>query len=88
MTAIVIRAREQSDAEALAAIFNCPGVVAGTLQLPYQSVEAARERIARQTGPDTYSLVAEMDPSRPRLPCTADCVTICTLFPRALGARA
>lgn len=33
----------------------------GTLQLPYQSVEAARDRIARQAGPYTYSLVAEME---------------------------
>ncbi len=61
MSAIVIRAREPSDAEALAAVFKCPGVIAGTLQLPYQSVEARRERMAHQTEPDAYSLVAEVD---------------------------
>lgn len=60
MTAIHVRAREPRDVEALTAIFTCPGVVAGTLQLPYQSVEARRERLAQQA-PDTYSLVAEVD---------------------------
>jgi putative acetyltransferase len=60
MTAIQVRAREPRDVEAIAEIFNCPGVIAGTLQLPYQSVEARRERLARQE-PETYSLVAEID---------------------------
>ena len=57
---IHIRAREPHDVEALTAIFTCPGVIAGTLQLPYQSNEARRERLAQQA-PDTYSLVAEID---------------------------
>ena len=60
MTAIQVRAREPRDVEALAEIFNCPGVIAGTLQLPYQSVESRRERLARQA-PDAYSLVAEIE---------------------------
>jgi putative acetyltransferase len=60
MTAIVIRAREPRDVEAIAEIMNCPGVIAGTLQLPYQSVEVRRARLAQQAA-DVYSLVAELD---------------------------
>jgi len=60
MTEIHVRAREPQDVEALTAIFTCPGVIAGTLQLPYQSSEARRERLARQA-PETYSLVADID---------------------------
>ena len=60
MGAITVRAREPRDAEALAAIFACPGVIAGTLQLPFQSVEAVRERF-EQRSPGTYSLVAEVE---------------------------
>lgn len=58
--AIQIRAREPRDVEALAEIMACPGVIAGTLQVPFRSVEAQRERFARQT-PETHSLVAEID---------------------------
>jgi putative acetyltransferase len=60
MPGIKVRAREPGDAEALAEIFGCPGVVAGTLQLPFQSVEARKERMAK-AAPDTYSLIAELD---------------------------
>ncbi len=60
MIAIRVRAREPRDIEALAEIFNRPSVIAGTLQLPYQSVESRRDRLAQQT-PDTHSLVAEVD---------------------------
>jgi L-phenylalanine/L-methionine N-acetyltransferase len=60
MTTIHVRGREPGDMEALTEIFNCPGVVAGTLQLPYQSVESRRERFG-QHSPGTYSLVAEVD---------------------------
>ena len=35
MTTIHVRGREPGDIEALTEIFNCPGVVAGTLQLPF-----------------------------------------------------
>jgi putative acetyltransferase len=59
MAEITVRAREPGDIEAITALMNCPGVVAGTLQLPYQSVEARRERFAHQA--DVYSLVAELD---------------------------
>src|SRR5690606_38665405 len=49
-----------SDAEAITEIFNCPGVVAGTLQLPYRTVEERREWLA-QRSPGVTSLVAEVD---------------------------
>lgn len=60
MPSIYVRACEPRDVEALTAIFNCPGVIAGTLQLPYQSVETRRERMAQHV-PTAYSLVAEID---------------------------
>lgn len=60
MATIQIRAREPRDVEALATIFACPSVIAGTLQLPYQSSELWRERVA-QPPPDLHALVAELD---------------------------
>ena len=60
MPTIEVRAREPRDAEALAAIAACPGVIAGTLQLPLRSVEVWRERLARQD-PLVHGLVAELD---------------------------
>jgi putative acetyltransferase len=60
MPTIHIRGQEPTDIEAITEIFNCPGVVAGTLQLPHQSVESRRERAA-QHPPGTHRLVAEID---------------------------
>lgn len=60
MAAIQVRAREPRDVEALTAISACPGVIAGTLQLPYQSSEVWRERVT-QASPDLHALVAELD---------------------------
>ncbi len=60
MPTIEVRAREPRDAEALTAISACPGVIAGTLHLPFRSVEARRERLARQD-PLVHGLVAELD---------------------------
>jgi putative acetyltransferase len=57
---ITIRAAEPDDAQELAALFTCPGVVAGTLQLPFQSVEQRRERL-EQPPPGTHQLVALVD---------------------------
>ncbi|MGH2558394.1 MAG: GNAT family N-acetyltransferase [Thermomicrobiales bacterium] len=59
MANIRIRAVEPTDAEALNEIFNCPGVIAGTLQLPFRSLEFSRERLA-QRSPDAHYLVAEI----------------------------
>jgi putative acetyltransferase len=60
MTAITIRAREARDLEAITEIFNCPGVVAGTLQLPYRSTDDRREWL-EHSPPGLHSLVAEID---------------------------
>jgi putative acetyltransferase len=59
---ILIRAREPADIAAITAIMNCPGVVAGTLQLPWRSVAEQEERLG-QRRPDVHSLVAEIDGS-------------------------
>jgi putative acetyltransferase len=55
-----VRAGEPRDVEAIAEILNCPGVVAGTLQLPLRSLEERRERFEQHT-PDTHGLVAEVE---------------------------
>ncbi|MDQ6674399.1 MAG: GNAT family N-acetyltransferase [Chloroflexota bacterium] len=60
MAEVHIRAPEPADAEDLAQLFNCPGVVAGTLQLPWRSVEHRRERLA-QHSPDRHPLVAVVE---------------------------
>ncbi len=60
MEGIRVRAREPGDVDAVAEIMGCPGVVAGTLQLPLRSVEATRERLAQQSA-DVHGLVAELD---------------------------
>ena len=57
---ILIRAREPEDAEAIAEIFNCPSVVAGTLQLPFRSLAERRERLT-QHHDGVHHLVAEID---------------------------
>ena len=43
---IVVRRAEPGDAEAIQSIFTGPKVIAGTLQLPYPSVEMWRKRLA------------------------------------------
>lgn len=60
MAAIRVRAREPRDIEAITELFNCPGVIAGTLQLPLRSVEERQARYA-QRPPEAHSLVAEID---------------------------
>lgn len=60
MASITVRGREPADAAALTALFNCPGVVAGTLQLPLRAVEERRLRYA-QPDAHTHALVAEFD---------------------------
>jgi putative acetyltransferase len=52
-----IRRAETSDCSALHEIFSCPKVIAGTLQLPYPSLEQWRQRLVEP--PDgIYHLVA------------------------------
>ena len=57
---IVIRRAEVRDAEALLAIYAGPKVIAGTLQLPYPSIELWRKRLTEVSASD-YSLVATID---------------------------
>lgn len=57
---IVIRRAEPSDAEAVHAIFMGPKVIAGTLQLPYPSIELWKKRLAEVALAD-YFLVATID---------------------------
>lgn len=54
---LYIRRAEPDDCSALHEIFSCPKVIAGTLQLPYPSLEQWRQRIA-EPADGTYSLVA------------------------------
>jgi L-phenylalanine/L-methionine N-acetyltransferase len=60
MATISVRAREPRDIEALHEVMNCPGVVRGTMQLPFRSLEGRREQY-HQIRPDMHSLVAEID---------------------------
>lgn len=60
MPAVRVRAREPGDAEALTEIMNCPGVIYGTLQIPFRSVEERREQF-KSSSLDTRHLVAELD---------------------------
>ncbi len=57
---IVIRRAEPSDAEAIHATFMGPKVIAGTLQLPYPSIELWKKRLAEVALAD-YFLVATID---------------------------
>ena len=54
---IVVRRAEPGDADAIHATFLGPRAIAGTLQLPYPSVEAWRKRIS-EFAPEDYLLVA------------------------------
>jgi len=57
---IVVRHAEPSDADAIWHIFNGAQAIAGTLQLPFPSLERTRKRVADM--PDgVYSLVACTD---------------------------
>jgi len=56
---ILIRAMEPSDVPALTEAWNQPAAYAGTLQLPYTSVESRERRHA--AAPNATRLVAEID---------------------------
>ena len=60
MSDVVVRAARVADCEDLYAVNACPGVVWGTLQLPYVSIDVIRKRL-EEPSPDTYALVAEVD---------------------------
>jgi putative acetyltransferase len=54
---ITVRHTEPSDYEAVQRIFTCPGVIRGTLQLPFSSAELWRKRLA-EPPEGLFSLVA------------------------------
>jgi putative acetyltransferase len=57
---IVVRRAELSDAEAIHSTFAGPKVIAGTLQVPYPSVEMWRKRLT-DLSPSDFLLVATID---------------------------
>ena len=57
---VVVRGARAADCEDLYEVNACPGVVWGTLQLPYVSMDVIRKRLEEPT-PDTYTLVAEVE---------------------------
>jgi putative acetyltransferase len=58
--AVTVRGAKRNDALALWEVYTCPGVVRGTLQLPYQSPDELERRLGEAL-PGTYRLVAEVD---------------------------
>ena len=60
MSEVVIRAARIADCDDLYAVNACPGVVWGTLQLPYVSMDVIRKRLEEPSS-DTYTLVADVD---------------------------
>lgn len=56
---IRVRGQEPEDLQAVTDIMNCPGVVYGTLQLPYRSLEERRARA--EPSSNVHRLVAEID---------------------------
>ena len=61
MPEIEIRAAEASDAEALHEIFNCPSVIANTMQLPWQSLDKRRAWLTGHLADGSHLLVAAID---------------------------
>ncbi|MDQ6916994.1 MAG: GNAT family N-acetyltransferase [Pseudomonadota bacterium] len=57
---IVVRRAELADAEAIHATFLGPKAIAGTLQIPYPSLDLWRKRLA-EFPPDDYLLVATVE---------------------------
>lgn len=60
MSDIVVRSVEDSDAAAIHEILSCPGVIANTLQLPWQSFEHHRRWLDQRKSEDHF-LVAVLD---------------------------
>lgn len=57
---IVIRAQEPEDSDTVGRLMIQPGVVPGTLQIPYTPL-ASRREAANTFSPDLHRLVAELD---------------------------
>jgi putative acetyltransferase len=50
----------RDDAAALFDVYSCPGVIAGTLQMPFRSPEDLAQRLT-EAPPNVHRLVAEVD---------------------------
>ncbi|GAB1581897.1 GNAT family N-acetyltransferase [Phyllobacterium phragmitis] len=57
---LTIRAARTEDCEALTTLVNLPGFRAGTLRLPYHTVEWTRRWLEKQ-GADAFNIVAELE---------------------------
>lgn len=57
---VIVRGQEAEDWEDIAAIFEGERVILGTLQLPYQSRDAIRDRVENPR-PNMHALVAVVD---------------------------
>jgi putative acetyltransferase len=57
---LLIRAARHDDCEKLATLVNMPGFRAGTLRLPYQTIELTRKWLERQNA-DALNIVAVLD---------------------------
>ncbi|PRD41059.1 GNAT family N-acetyltransferase [Phyllobacterium phragmitis] len=57
---LTIRATRVEDCEALAALVNLPGFRAGTLRLPFQTIEGTRKWLENQSA-DTLNIVAVLE---------------------------
>ncbi len=60
MSEIQIRAFEPADAEAIHEIFNCPKVIANTMQVPWRSLDQRREWLSQRRTAGHF-LVAVID---------------------------
>jgi putative acetyltransferase len=61
MSEIHIRSAESSDADAIHEIFNCPIVIANTMQLPWQSLDKRRDWLSQRLADGGHLLVAVID---------------------------
>jgi len=58
--AVTVRGARKDDAQALYECRSCPGVVRGTLQLPFRSADESAESLS-QSRPNVHRLVAEVE---------------------------
>jgi putative acetyltransferase len=56
---VTVRGARREDAAALWAVYACPGVIRGTMQLPFQSPDAVAQRLSEPV-PGLTRLVAEV----------------------------
>ena len=57
---VIVRGATSDDMPGLGDVLSCPGVIRGTAQLPYTSLDSVRKRF-EDRDPDGHFLVAELD---------------------------